>query len=385
MRNKKGQAAALIGIITLLIIFYIIFLPPSEREKILEPEKVSENKTVSGETTVLLETAIGFLSAMHEKEIEHPIPNIVLEELSSAQVLLEVPPFTVKKGWLGEQKKTILLPIKNLANLKNAILTFSLTHHRGALKVTLNGVDIFEGTLTTPNPQPITLPLNILQEQNQLEVTAEGTGVWFLPRWYEFRDIKIIADVGTPEKREASHLIHISTIEKEHAERGTIRFFAICDETAVGTLSLLLNGKEVFSGTPDCGSIHQQEVLGSDFEKEKNLITFRLDKGRTRLEQVTLKNKLKEAQPFVQFFQLEKEQARAVNKKEKQTRLKVTFVDDRANKKAEVNINGQKFVVDQKTTVYEKDISRMVKQGNNFVSLTPITELKIVSLEVVLE
>lgn len=370
--HKKAQAAGLIGIITLLIIFYIIFLPPVEREKLLAPEKFEE-KNVTAEKKTLLDVSVGFLSSLQEKEITHPVPNVVLEEVAQAKVLLEVPPFIIKRGWIGEQKKTFLFPIKNPETTKNVQLVFSLARNRGMLHVNVNGVDVFEGTLTTP--EPIALRSDILQQQNSVNVEATGTGIWFLPRLYELRDVKIIADIIEPEKLEASYLIPISAGEKENLEHGTLRFFAICDERNVGSLTMLFNSKQVFKGTPDCGSINQQELFGDDFVEGKNILTTVLDKGQVRLEQIALKNKLKQAQPVVQFFQVDKALKKAT--------LKVLFVDDLSSKKAEVSVNGQKFIIDQQVSSFERDITKAIKLGNNFVSLTPLTDLKIVSLQVI--
>ena len=59
-KSKKGQqeagamaAAALIAIIALLIVAYILFLPPAEREKLLEGEE-AENITEEEEVSILL-------------------------------------------------------------------------------------------------------------------------------------------------------------------------------------------------------------------------------------------------------------------------------------------------------------------------------------------
>ncbi|MBI4148179.1 hypothetical protein HY490_02715 [Candidatus Woesearchaeota archaeon] len=374
---RKGQAAGLVGIITLIIIFYIIFLPPGEREKILAPEKFVESNV--SKKSVLLDEQVGFLSPLAEREREHPVPNVVLEETSAAKVLLEIPPFVVKRGWIGEQKKSVSFPIKDLKAMKNVLFTFSLATYRGLLRVRLNGVDVFEGTLDVPNPPPIALRDDVLKEQNTLDVEAVGVGFWFLPRLFEFRDVKIIADVVRPEKLEATHILPLTKAEKEGVERGTLRFFAICDEKGVGTLVVLLNNKQVLKGTPDCGSINQQELFPEDFAEGKNLLTFSLSQGSVRLEQLVVKTKLKEAKPFLQFFQIDR------GVKAGRVKLKVLFTEDRSKKRAEVVLNSQRFVIDQNAAVFEKDVTNALKLGNNFVSLTPITDLNIVSLQVVVE
>ncbi len=375
--HKKAQAAGLIGILALLIIFYIIFLPPLEREKILAPEKFENVTNVTEARRFLLDEAPGFLSALQEKEREHTIPNVVLEEVSEAKILVEIPPFVVKRGWIGEQKKTFTFPIKRPEITKNVLLTFALARYRGMLKLTVNGVAVFEGTLEVPNPAPIPLPSDVLKEQNTVEVEAVGAGLWLLPRIYELRDIKIISDITDPARLEASHLVSITRTEKDIIDRSTLRFFAICDEKTVGTLTVLFNQQQVFKGKPDCGSLNQQELFAIDFVEGRNTVTFLLEKGKARLEQVGIKNKLKEAKPYLQYFQIEKA-ARKV-------KLKITFVDDKSSKKAEIVVNSQRYSIEQKLPFFEKDITRAIKLGNNFISLKPLTDLNIVSLQIVVE
>ena len=82
IKNKRGQeapsgsgAATLVGIITLLFIFYILFLPPTEREQLLAEEKAPG---VIDAETPLLQSAIGWLETVPQGGIEHTVSNIYL-------------------------------------------------------------------------------------------------------------------------------------------------------------------------------------------------------------------------------------------------------------------------------------------------------------------
>ena len=68
--NKKAQTSTLILLIMIVLIFYIMFLPAPEREKLL-----GENDSVSGTSTstepiMLLSADVGTLTQVKEKDIE---------------------------------------------------------------------------------------------------------------------------------------------------------------------------------------------------------------------------------------------------------------------------------------------------------------------------
>ena len=65
--------------------------------------------------------------------------------------------------------------------------------------------------------------------------------------------------------------------------------------------------------------------------------------------------------------------------------MRITFVDDKEEKRAELNVNGKRDFLDQKAPVYERDLISFVVEGNNYLELVPKSTLNIAKLEVVLE
>jgi hypothetical protein len=68
--------------------------------------------------------------------------------------------------------------------------------------------------------------------------------------------------------------------------------------------------------------------------------------------------------------------------KERQVILRIEFIDNDKAKRAEMNLNGRKDMIDQTDNIYERDISSWVKEGNNYLELKPLTELNVVKLQV---
>jgi len=379
-RNQKGAsasaAATLIGIITLMFIFYILFLPAEERKTLLEESDFE----VENYEPILLDGAPGLLSYSEKSVFDHSIPNVYLSEISNAVILASENPFVVKKSWFSEQKKSMVFSIPDLSQTENVFLNFQVTENSGTLLIFLNGRLIFEGFVAYQNPPPVLLPKALLMDTNQLDFVVAGSA--FEKREYYFSDIKIVGDVLDVSKKTASNSFSLSFTESKNIEKAYLDFFAICSQNNVGTLTIDLNGKLVYSAVPACNSLNRQDLFSDELNAQKNTLTFRLDKGNVRAEQIRVRTVLEPVRSFVDYFDVKSSLYNDVLDKERQVILRIEFVDDSKLKRADLNVNGKKDSIDQRDSVFERDISSWIKEGNNYIEIKPLAELNIVKLEV---
>ena len=59
--------------------------------------------------------------------------------------------------------------------------------------------------------------------------------------------------------------------------------------------------------------------------------------------------------------------------------------NDREDKRATISINGNEFTLDTENTNYERDISRLLEEGTNFLRIYPESEFNIDLLKITLE
>ena len=99
---KKAQetgssAALLVGIIALIVVLYIVILPPSEREKLLGEDtdggKADKDKNIS----ILLEEFVGRIDFVKEPE-DIDLPNVFLVKSTESKVLERVGSILVRSG-----------------------------------------------------------------------------------------------------------------------------------------------------------------------------------------------------------------------------------------------------------------------------------------------
>ena len=326
--NKKGQAATLVFLILIVLIFYILFLPESERQKILDSDAAEKTTGVAGsvEKINLLSADVGGLSYVKEKEIEHSLSPALLDVRANAVVLSEIAPFVVRKGWFFSKDKSVGFVIDSPEIVDNVFLSFQLVKHLGTLHIKLNGVSVFEGAVVRDEPMIVELKKGLLQKVNTLEL--EVTGFGFFAREYQFRDAKIVGDVIDLSRRSVLETFIVSPEEKSNLDSGALSFYAVCNRETVGVLSIKLNSRMLFSGAPNCNSANRFEILGADFNDGRNELNFELPEGKARLDSVVIKTKLTPTKNFIDYFNVNSTVYNKINSKRLKAWLRINFVDD---------------------------------------------------------
>jgi len=382
---KRGQAAsgaaALIGIMTLIFLFYIIFLPPGERQELLQEEVTEEGDTIV--TGFLLNEAPGRLAFTEQEKFDHLIPNIALVETRYAAILGRESPFTVKKSVWGEDTKSFRFNVEDLQNTQNVMLNFQVLQGKGILHVELNGETIYENRIEVQNPPPIQIPKNLLRETNLLFFKVMGD--FMETKRYSLTDVKVLADITDKTAQEATNTFRISETEYDNLENSYLDFYPICDQTEAGVMRILVNGKTIYSAVPACESPNRQELYLEDLRVGKNTVVFEIEKGAYRIENIRVRNTVKPTKAFIDFFDVSETLYDQIVDGDAHVLLRVEFVDDRDTKQAEVNVNGRLDAINQYKPVYEREISAIVRDGNNYIEILPLTDMNIAKLQVRVE
>lgn len=378
MRGQKnaGGAASLIGLILLVFVFYILFLPPQAREELLT-QNVSDLKD---DEAYLLNATPGTVSFTEKNVFDHNLPNIYLEATTQAKVVAQENPFVVQKGWFGEQQKTMVFTLDKLENIDNVLLSFQATRRSGRLVIALNGQRIFEGVVQSQNPAPVRLPVGALLPSNRLDFSVEGG--FFETKRYDLIDVKVISDVRDVARQSATASFTISNTEFDNLDTAILDFYPICTQRDIGVLSVELNGRAIFAAAPSCDSLNRQDLFREDLRSGKNTIRFTSEKGSVRVEQMRVRTTLKPVKSVLEYFFVKSSLYNSILDREHDIRLRIEFIDDGSQKRAELSINGKRQTIDQRDNVFEVDLRQQIKEGNNYIELKPLAELDIVKMEV---
>ena len=387
--QKKSQggmnAAILVAIIAGLIILYIVFLPTSERQKLVGDERGKTKPTTEEESSnVLLKVFPGALSTSKGLENDKNIPNIFLVETTNAKEFEKINPFIVRNGWFDKRTKKIDFGLEDPANVDNVIVTFTAKKRQGILMIKLNDAVIFENELTSDITEPVKLNKKLLLNSNSLEFGVSSVGAKFwTTNEYSFENLKMIGDITDTSKQESTNIFTLSDSEFASMDRATLKFIPYCGNVnELGTLDMFINNKKLFSSVPVCDNAYKQSIPKSVLNEGENNIVFKTNKGSYSVEQIKISLEFKEPKVKTYFFELDADTLKKIKNGDKNIVLTIKFVDEKKQKRAKLDINGRIEVIETDKTLFSKNINSKVSGGNNFVRLEPLEDIGVVELRI---
>jgi len=392
MLKKKGQqgagSAALVAIIAGLIVLYILFLPPSEREDLLgengnnDGHSSTDNKI--GNITVLLDEDPGRLDYLQGNEFEIDIPSFDLFKTTNANEIEVFNDFSVRNGVFDQKDAEKVFNIDDLENTDNIILSFLAKRYSGTLTIDLNGNNIYEGIIETQNIEPIKLPKNYLKVgENKLKFSVSGVGIAF---WrtneYNLANVKIIGDITDISKQKTKNIFTIEPWKYNNLDKAKLKFNPDCQKSEVGVLDVSINNQNVFSGVPDCGMLNTYDIPTGSLNSGVNNIVFMTSKGSYLVDQIKIKLELQELSSPLYWFEIDKDQMKNITDKKSYVNMTLKFVDDDETKEMDINVNGHMRRIDQQNSLFERNITDWIEEGRNYIKLIPVKTVDIVNLKI---
>ena len=370
-RGNAGSAGSLIGVILLLFLFYVIFLPPADRDALLQEDRPGlSDGSVQGNT--ILAEGVGKLDFVPATVKRFAVPNAYLQETAETHQLAQVGFFNVRRTLFGSTDKKITFP----AQTDRGTLTFQVEKSAGVLSITLNNQNIFQNTVVTPTS--VILPN--LQKENTLTFSVDGR--FFQTKRYDLSDVKILENVPVISKQIMRYDFSLSEDEHAAMNRAVYTFFPNCVQQDAGTLTITLNDAAVSQNVPSCDAINVEEIDKSELRVGKNTLGLALDQGRVNIAQGVVEISFTPVDSYIKYFSIPANLVFDAQRGISRVVLKMTFVDDGSPKRAILNVNGVLDAIDQTGPVFERDVSRIIRGGNNYVSITPKSPLEILELEI---
>jgi len=380
-----GVVASLIAIIGVIMVMYIIFLPPADRAALLSDGNYSGSSYGSRTNNSLFLAGPGTLDYRKESTTEHPLPNVQLMESRSAVQFEQFNPFVVRSGFFTKQDMKMTFHIDDPSVTKNVVLTFNAPKKAGALRIELNGYVLFEGEPQSSSVGPLEIRKDWLRQENDLRFSVEGVGIRFWSaHQYNIENAKIIGDVTDLSTQESTNTVVIGSAEFDAAEAAYLDYVPNCDTTTAGTLEIFINNRRVSSAIPVCATPNRITLDTQDLMSGKNTVYFKISQGSYSLEHIKLKLQLRKPIPFLEYFDVTSDDLKAI-RNGKKALLKITFVNDKTEKYAELRFNDQTSVIRQDGSSFQKDVSKQLQVGQNYIQISPKTTLQVVKVEVVLQ
>ncbi len=383
MRQKFGQATAsgaaiTLIVITVVVVLYVLFLPPAERLKLLEGENGNGEPSPS-RPEVLLEEFVGRLQYVRGGDVNFDLQSFNLRTITSAQVVASKSNMYVKNSLFDTITDTFNFNV-DTSRSEDLLLTFN-ARGKGHLEVKLNGERVFFGEIDGNSP-PIYLNKNLLESSNTLffEVSSPGIVFWSFNS-YEITSARIIGDVTDTTRSMNQQTVSVSEMQLDLLSTARLRYFVSCNPNEVKEFEIKLNHNSIFKGIPDCSVLNHVSISRSDLYPGVNFFEFSLEEGMVTVDQLRLMIQLETPQTPLYYFDVEdrffyeNESLRA----SVDATLKLEFPNtDR--KRLEVFINGRIISINIADFKVERDVSTYLRPGLNTLEIRPLQDIDIVEM-----
>ncbi len=400
MKSKKGAApqsatasiASLILLIALFLILYLILLPKGAREDVLKGKEIDFSEFDNGEngidnnngdnaTEVLLLREPGVVLPPGKEEIKKNFASISFMDTTQKVSRKLADRVIVSSSIFSDNPQELSFEIKE-DDLQDLNLYFNVIEQKGDLIIMLNGMTIFQGIVSVAD-MPIKLPVEDLQKLNKLAFSVKSPGWAFLSsNQVTIRDVELVKESSVTNKQE---LRKFEVSRAEAVNDATVEFFVNCIEVNVdqGILKVFLNRRNVFFGKIVCDASQASFDISEDyFSDGTNYLTFEIDKGNYIIEQIRLKYKFNERFNPQYFFTVDDEQIDKIRDGDAKVKLKMKFDNSNDRKRADIRVNSGTVYLDQQASKFDKDITKYIEEGENFIKIFAKDEFNIVLLEI---
>ena len=369
--KNASNAAVLVVIIALLIVLYVLMLPPDVRDELLGEGPSTPGQP--GERPDVLLSMVPALTGPSEMETR-PLPFFVLEARTRGDVVAERGGVSVERSVFHQETDT--LTFRRPANVEEVLLSFSVEQALGRLQIALNGETIFDSAVTRRQPDPIRIPVDRLQSENELVFSVSGVGFSFWQtNTYSLRNVRVTADVTDLQR--ADHTQRFVVDSPTSVRQALVSFMADCRQQQ-GRLTLSFNENEIYSGFPACGVPIQVDLAPSRLHPVENTFRWSVESGEYIIDQVEVAT-LRERPDNRGQFSLSRQQLESLIARGGAVELSLTFAQRGAQ--GAVVVNGEELLFRTDRQSFAGVITPYIRSGTNTVevrdSSTPITLLEV--------
>jgi len=395
-KTKPATAVSvLVAIIALFMILYVLLLPPAERAELLnltvEDEAADGNGvSVVGEKVkgaeIILSEKPGEVSLDLKDENVHNLNSVGLFVKSQAENIDLVNTLSISRSTFSDKFQEVAFDLDDLDDVEELNLIFFVERAKGKLFVDLNGNNVFNIELDEDKLRSVNLPVRFLSRNNVVKFYVESPGFIFVANKYDLSDVSLrkqfkLSNIKSQRK------VSLSAIELNNLDKATLEYTLYCEEVnkREGRLRIDVNGFLLYSDIVRCGQGFSRIEVDKDFlEKGDNVFEFSIDKGDYTLEQLEFITKLKGGALLTYSFFLEDEEFDDIWDGRREAELELIF-GSAGEKSARFEINGESIRMKTSDNDFSRDVSGLVKEGNNIIKIIPDDEFVIDLMEITIK
>lgn len=376
----RASTPLVILLVGVVIILYILFLPPAQREALLSGTEApggiygaGGGPVATGTGVTLMDKYVGTLLDQGPGTVEHSIPSTTVFTAVNTEEVKFIDSMLVKKGAFSSQEATLTFKADPTLG-KNYLLTFNVDAAKGPLLISLNGHPIFERAITTRSPEPIKLPQEYLRTDNTLTFHAGSAGwAFWTANTYELRNVLVSADVTSYQDSSSEQHFTITPDEYQKMDKAILEMVPQCDPKKAGRLSVNVNGQPLFAGFIDCGVLTRQDVAKTLLNAGDNRLGFTSNQGSYTIDRIKVSSVLKQSDYPVLYFNLPPDMFEQANVFAGRVVVTIRFADGNTAKQGAIVVNGYKDTFQTSDYYYQATLDPNILIPNaNSIQLIPV-------------
>ncbi len=375
---SASNAAVLVALIAILIVIYILALPPDVRCSILDNCALQTSTGITGEaspTETVIFSAVPKINAQ-ESPLIKTMPSFSLRTLTQGGIIASRSGLTVDRSVFhnNADKITFYLP----KDSSDVLLSFSVQQAIGNLRISLNGEAIFDSAISSLQPDPVNLPQSLLIEDgdNELSFSVSGVGFAF---WstnkYVLSNILVTADVTSFDEASVTQRFVLPSLTDFSSVQ--LSFVPDCISKP-SRIMVSVNNNLVFSGIPQCNVPITQDIPMNILSRGENTLFWKIDSGEFIIDQVEIIAQPSIDDSSLSFF-LSPELLSSVAASGQDILLRLSFASQGSEGK--ILLNGNDLFFRTHKSSFAGPISSYIRAGDNELVITesssPVTLLEV--------
>jgi hypothetical protein len=389
---KQGQSANRVGtmiiLITVVLILYLLFLPPDTRDQILYNESdPGETVGENGDEVIerLLDTTVGDLEYVDRNRRRHSVPAYTVSARLEGTELQSRETMSVSRSLFNERIGRMRFTTTPSLT-QDVRLSFNVESGQGDLTVRLNDEVLYTDETTAGSVPPIRIDADQLRSENTLTFTVESPGIAF---WsaneYRLENVRVTADVRDESQNRNYQSVFIPQDDYNRIERVEAEYIATCQEDDVEGFQMVINDFLLFEGTPDCALTTKKEFDADVLQPGQNDLVTQVEEGRVLVDRFTLTTYFGETEEKTYYFELDDTYFPADNRTvlDSDYEVNATFVfADDDEKQFNYFVNGRRESVTTREARLTESVSEKVIQGTNSFRIEPRSDFTMSRLHV---
>ncbi|MBN2052208.1 hypothetical protein JW756_01775 [Candidatus Woesearchaeota archaeon] len=373
LAQSATQAGVVIILIAVLIIFYLLFMAPEDRAKLLGEDISNGNGGVpSGVKSTLFSQVPGRIYPLTSNLIEHTMPSFMVFTVTNAGELKRVDSLYIKNSAFSDSAGEVIF-FYDAKTTNDVKLSFNIKKHSGRLIIKLNNNQLFDGEITETSPPPISLPSEYLQSRNVLTFTASEVGAAF---WrvneYELENVLVSAKITDYSGAFAEQHFSITPNEYDYFDKAVFDFLPDCPPRDEGLVQILINNRAIYTSYPDCGVKSRIEISKELLKPGDNTLVATTNSGAFLIDMPKIIIIQKEMPQPIFYFNVPNTLYDALYYGQRGLVLTLRFADAGSVKRGTLEVNDFKTFFEIQDIAYQTPIDpEFIVAGPNSVKITP--------------